>query len=352
MFASRTVRWAALAVVVLGCSLVVRALAEEAGEKPVKTEPLVMRMYDVKDLIIERKDQPWQGTNLPVIEDSDTASPRPPYYIKQEDPPPDPPPSGWSEIIAILQRTVSSQSDPSVAAWSDEGGPAAIEYLPPVLVITQTPAAHKKIEDLLGQYRKHLESTPIVTIQAKWVQVNADKMAKLLASRAVADGQAISVAAIEEAGVKTLYQGHLQGFEGQLVHMVSGEYQTYIAGVEPVISGGAVAYKPSVRDVLLGAVLEVRPILSPDAQWATLDLRSFVMEFKEMRSKSLPDFGQAHGSAQPIKMNLDLPSFFVYTFASTAKVPLGKPVLVGSMTQAGEKTGKVLLLVLEVSATK
>jgi hypothetical protein len=344
MFASRTVRWVALAVVVVGCAIVVRAWAEEGEKKPAKDEPLVLRMYDVKDLVIDRKDQPWQGTNLPVIEDSNrviTRLPEPPIAIDR-----------WECLVPILQRTVSSQSDPGVAAWSDEGGPAAIEYLAPILIITQTPAAHKQIEDLLGQYRKHLQSTPIVTILARWVQVDADKAAKFLAGRAGADGQAVSAAALEEAGAKTLYQGHVQGYDCQLVHMESGEHRTYILSVEPVISAGAVACKPSVRDAMFGAVLEVRPILSPDAQWATLDLRSFVMEFKEMRTKSLPDFGQAQGSAQPIRMNLDLPSFFVHTFASTAKVPLGKPVLIGSMTQPGDKVGKVLFLILEVSATK
>jgi hypothetical protein len=53
-----------------------------------------------------------------------------------------------------------------------------------------------------------------------------------------------------------------------------------------------------------------------------------------------------------LKLDVEMPSVFVHTFATTAKVPLGKPVLIGGMTQPGAEKGKVLCLVLEVTAAK
>jgi len=57
--------------------------------------------------------------------------------------------SGEQELIAVIQRTVSSQSDPGVAAWSGEGGPASIDSFNGVLIVSQTPAGHRRVVGLL-----------------------------------------------------------------------------------------------------------------------------------------------------------------------------------------------------------
>jgi hypothetical protein len=191
-----------------------------------------------------------------------------------------------------------------------------------------------------------------VTVRAAWVQVEADKARKLLAGQPGGDPMAVSQAVLEEAGVKAVAQGHVRCRDGQAVHLLSGEYQVYMDAVTPAVSEGSVGIEPKTQCLFIGAALEVKPVLSPDGQSAALDLYSYVVDLKEMRSKPLPDFAQVKGVAQPMKIDLELPSVLVHTFATTAKVPLGKPVLVGSMTQPGDKAGKVLFLVLEVSATK
>jgi len=80
------------------------------------------------------------------------------------------PAAGSQELIAIIQRTVSSQSDPTVAAWSDEGGPAAIEYMNGLLIITQTRRGHEKISDLLEQLRR--ERAIMISVEARFCQVS------------------------------------------------------------------------------------------------------------------------------------------------------------------------------------
>ncbi|HUT59761.1 MAG TPA: nucleotide-binding protein [Phycisphaerae bacterium] len=61
--------------------------------------------------------------------------------------------AGWQVLVDIVQRTVNNQSDPDVAAWADEGGPASVEYLNGKLIITQTDRGHERVADLLAQLR-------------------------------------------------------------------------------------------------------------------------------------------------------------------------------------------------------
>ncbi|MCX5683163.1 MAG: M56 family metallopeptidase [Planctomycetota bacterium] len=58
-------------------------------------------------------------------------------------------PSEAQELIALIQRTVSSQSDSEVAAWSDEGGSAVVECYNGVLIVSQSPAGHRRLAGLL-----------------------------------------------------------------------------------------------------------------------------------------------------------------------------------------------------------
>ena len=79
-------------------------------------------------------------------------------------------PAGSQELMAIIQRTVSSKSDPTVAAWSDEGGSAAIEYMNGLLIITQTRRGHEKTSDLLEQLRR--ERAIMISVEARFCEVS------------------------------------------------------------------------------------------------------------------------------------------------------------------------------------
>jgi hypothetical protein len=63
---------------------------------------------------------------------------------------------GWEELVDIIKRNVNNMADPKVAAWTDEGGPAAIDYYGGVLIVTQTPKAHERIAELLALLREGL----------------------------------------------------------------------------------------------------------------------------------------------------------------------------------------------------
>jgi general secretion pathway protein D len=57
-----------------------------------------------------------------------------------------------------------------VAGWSDEAGPAAIEYMNGLLIITQTRRGHEKVSDLLEQLRR--ERAIMISVEARFCQVS------------------------------------------------------------------------------------------------------------------------------------------------------------------------------------
>ncbi len=79
-------------------------------------------------------------------------------------------PAGPQELRDLIQRTVNNQSDPNVAAWGDEGGPAAIEYMNGLLIVTQTRIGHDKVSNLLEQLRR--ERAIMISVESRFCQVS------------------------------------------------------------------------------------------------------------------------------------------------------------------------------------
>ena len=69
-------------------------------------------------------------------------------------------PDAGGILNQAIPRAVNGQADPAVAAWSDEGGPATMEYVNGILAVTQTPRGHERIENLLDQLRLVLARKP------------------------------------------------------------------------------------------------------------------------------------------------------------------------------------------------
>jgi len=319
--------------------------------------PLVLRTYDIGDLLIEREDHLLKveppGVDLltsPYRADYSGAGGLSNLFGEGERPPPIF--VGYQEVIDVIERTVSSQADPRVAVWRDEGGPAVIEYIDQMLIVTQNDHGHRKIEELLALLRKQRLGGPLVTIDARWVLVDDGAAAALTADPAAPQPQEVSAAALEKAGAKVAYRGRITCFDRQKVHFQSGRISTYLQDAEPVVAAQALGADPTVGVVFVGAALQVRPVLAPDAASAVLDLYSSVSELKGLRERSLPDFGQVEGKGGSAKLSLEMPDVIVNTFRASVRVPVGKPVLIGGITAHAPGKGKVVYLVLEVKATK
>ena len=79
---------------------------------------------------------------------------------------------GWQELVDIIKRNVNAMADPSVAPWTDEGGPAAIDYMNGLLVVTQTPEGHQRVSGLLEKLRR--ERAIMISVEARFVTVADD----------------------------------------------------------------------------------------------------------------------------------------------------------------------------------
>jgi len=354
--ASRTC-WLAAWTLVLGLLLAARAPAEEAPKQE-PLPPLVLRTYDVGDLLIEREDYPLEvdplgfaGLTVTYPTPDDSGGGFGDLFGSSAAATTEPP-VGSQELVDIIQRAVNNAADLKVAAWSDEGGPAALEYVDQLLIVTQTDQGHKKVEELLALLRTQRLGGPIVTIDARWVLLDDVGAAALAGDPKAPQPQEVSAAALDKAGAKVAYRGHVTCFDRQVVHLQSGRLSTYLQGAKPVVSDKAVGADPKVGAVFAGATLQVRPVLAADGAAAILDLRSNVSELKELRQRPMPEFGQVEGKAESVKLNLEMPDVIVNTLRSSVRVPLGKTVLIGGMTTHAAGEGKVLYLVLEVKATK
>ena len=79
---------------------------------------------------------------------------------------------GWQELVDIIKRNVNNMADPSVAAWTDEGGPAAIDYMNGLLIVTQTRQGHQRVSELLEKLRR--ERAIMISVESRFVTVSDD----------------------------------------------------------------------------------------------------------------------------------------------------------------------------------
>ncbi|MGB2967782.1 MAG: hypothetical protein WBD14_10300, partial [Phycisphaerae bacterium] len=79
---------------------------------------------------------------------------------------------GWQELVDIIKRNVNSMADPSVAPWTDEGGPASIDYMNGLLIVTQTRQGHERVSDLLEKLRR--ERAIMISVESRFVTVTDD----------------------------------------------------------------------------------------------------------------------------------------------------------------------------------
>jgi predicted nucleotide-binding protein len=57
----------------------------------------------------------------------------------------------WQELVDVIKRNINNMSDPNVAAWTDEGGPGAVDFFAGKLIVTQTLRGQESVVNLLGQ---------------------------------------------------------------------------------------------------------------------------------------------------------------------------------------------------------
>lgn len=213
------------------------------------------------------------------------------------------------------------------------------------------------------------------------------------------------------------YHGQITCFNGQTVHVVSGRLRNVVQGGMPVVGGSGVGYQPLTSTPHIGAMLQVTPSLLPGGDAAVVDLQSTVTRWdltaaedasppvqhthdanaddagrentnkKAPRRRSPAEGGMGMGAmptmqgtggmmpmmqgmmggmggmmpnAAPKKSDetspvpIDRVNIVAQQLATSLRVPLNRPVLVGGMTFPGVEgspaSDEQLYLVLEVTA--
>ena len=361
-------RSAALAVfvVLMVASTLVCAQVAPTSSPPVESEKVIIRTYDLSDLFRAARHYPLPANMIPATglpgdepsrggESQSLFGGRTTPEVQYVADPPTP-----QSIAQLIISTVAPES------WRDNGDAIGnAKFIGTRLVVSQTLANHKQIEDLLNGIREEGGMSYMVSVRAYWVHFTPDDL-RAIAGKGAGDATAASSALKEVPDAllsddKIYSRGQTLGYNGQTVHVASGRANTIITGMEPVVGTQAVGYQLQTAVVRSGVALQVTPQVLSDGKLVSLDLHSIVSEITD--AVGLPDPRPIGGGVSgrgpttaPVEQLLGQRARIVgQEFSTTARIPVGKKVLIGGMTFDPAATAegvKQLYLVVEASAMK
>ena len=252
-----------------------------------------------------------------------------------------------------LVDAITAIVDPDT--WDEVGGAGSISPVGGALAIRQTPAVQAKVQEFLQELQRESGTLRPLTIRAQWLWLNHDQLNQLRGGGEAKNAGAAH--AVDRAALAALpadtrrYAGEITCFNGQTVHIVSGELETVIQGAIPVVGGGAeVGYQPLLLRPHLGAFLQVTPSILIGGENVLLDLQSSVTRWDKPGE---PAVLNSTASDKPV-VQIDRPKISSQEFATSLRTSLDTPVVVGGMTfpnsEADTQSGQ-MVLVVEVQAT-
>ena len=349
MAAIRRLRWLAVVGAVVAAVFVVRAWAAEEKSDDSKAPVLILRTYDISALLAPVRDYPCYDRYLEFdLEWPTNASPASNRGLFGGAGADREAGIDWHDLEDVIKRTVNSMADPAVAPWTDEGGPAAVDFLDNCLIVTQTAAGHKRVEALLKALEDN-RSRPIMTVHGDWVEMDESQAAALLDGASKSSPPEVTAAALEKAGAKVIYGIQLSCFSGQTVHVARSLAATHTADVKVDEKSGNV--NPAIETIPRGLKFQARPTLATDGKTAMVDIQCQTMGMKVRDFPLSMGKGAAEGTASSTA-SVQLPEYDEQEFRTTIRVPLDKQVIVaGAAAPQGDKTS-ALYLVIKVTASK
>jgi hypothetical protein len=176
--------------------------------------------------------------------------------------------------------------------------------------------------------RRENGTLQVVTTEAMWLSLTREQLASLEpkvagANRAGAPIDASALAAIPDESRR--YRGQITSFNGQTVYLVSGQIKSTVLGAIPVV-GSAIGYQPVVAEPHLGVLLEVTPTALSIDEGVLIDLHSTITNWQK------PNGPRAIGTSDGATLvEIDQINVAAQQFATSLRLPRGKPVLVGGI---------------------
>jgi hypothetical protein len=254
-----------------------------------------------------------------------------------------------SSLIDVITNIVEP------ASWDEVGGEGSISRIGTALAVRQTPAVHAKVKSFLEDLQRETGTLQVLTVKAQWLLLDDAQLRKL---RGGADEkkQAARNEALDREALGSLpaearhYSGQITCFNGQTVHIISGRLENLLQGGIPVVGGSEVGYQPLLLTPHFGVLLQVTPAVLPGDEGVMLDVQSSATRW-DSPGRSVQLQGAANGG--PV-VQIDRLNVTAQQFATSMRIPLGQPVLVGGMTFPGrepESSSGQLHLVLEVESS-
>jgi hypothetical protein len=265
----------------------------------------------------------------------------------------------WDDLIDAITSTVNPDS------WAENGGGAGqIQPVATTLVVLQTLDAQEKISHLLDALRSGSAARRSVAIDARWLLLDSDDLERLVQQSDDGKTSLNREALAEFTRQPTSLRALTNCFSGQRVYLISGTRRAVVSGYIPVVGsieapgedaalayltsrsnivwtqfggegggggGRSVGYQPIVEKPNFGALLEIRPTLMQGDEAAVVDLTSTI-------TFGGPDAEVAAAPAAPL---IDRVAVAGQELATTFRVPLGEPTLVGGMSVLGQPEATV-----------
>jgi hypothetical protein len=377
-------RPAALALMLGGVLLgVTRIQADEpaAPAEPPPTPP-VLRVYDVHDLLEPARDYHLYDVARAAGFASGVFSDQ--AYPQMGTPSPNPMEQQATTRQQLTDDLIKSlETNVAPDSWRDNGGTeGTVRASDGMLTVTEPPANQKLVKDFLDQMSEWMSAT--VRVEADWVWVSADSLAKLLPNAGPTNSAAGAVQEVDAARLASLPAGirhvhaEIAGRNGQTMFVVSGREKSLVSNVTPIVSTATSSFAPTVSAVAGGAALEVKAMAKPERGYAILVLAGGYDELGPTRPASaaavagtafdsppatqpspasqpaapprLPS--DAHPSPRPAAGVAQSPfetiSMKVQELRTTLRVPLGRPVIAARATwdpTGGDHQNELVLII-------
>jgi hypothetical protein len=242
-------------------------------------------------------------------------------------------------------------------SWEENGGEGSIQPVGGALAVSNTSAVHAKLETFLVALRAQNDALRSISIDAHWLALDDEQLAKLRGGadkKRSSTGQGITHEGLASlSGETRRASAHLTCLNGQTIHAISGLMKTKIQGGIPVVGGsGTPGYQAVITTPHLGTLLQITPSLLPGDDAALVDLHSSVTRWEDEEAAVKLNIGD---SADDTVAQIDRLKIGAQQLATSLRVPLGRPTLIGGMSQAtaGRQNADALerlYLVIEITA--
>ncbi|HEY8668337.1 MAG TPA: hypothetical protein VIL86_16930 [Tepidisphaeraceae bacterium] len=262
------------------------------------------------------------------------------------------------QIIKLIQDTIQPES------WKDCGGDiGSIRELRGRLIITNSVDNHRQVAMLLEELRKGNAET--ITIEADWIVIAPDDLKDLL--KKPTGNEPASLPREVDGDVLKQMRGkapnshaEISCLNSQGIEMISGRMRSALIDLEPVVGNSAAAFKPTTSMILSGARLRIRPLVQGDH--AIVHVQTVVCDWDKADGVMHVNSEVAASTTRPADDTLKLSTNEMQRvdgsashFATSLKMPLNRPVLVGGMTvdpRAKTQDNKRIYLVLTIGTQK